>query len=164
MTVTPAVSPRGLRPRMLRYNVLNYNVTVNDNDPGRVSPSTETQNVTWCYTKMLKGCDNDPGRVSSSTETENVTSLGVTLQLYRLRQFGDTPRVRYRHKMPQERDLRLSRYTMLHDVTWCYTATLQVKTVTPVSQETPPGYGTATRCPRKETPVQRGRSLERSSL
>ena len=71
---------------MLRYNVLNYNVTVNDNDPGRVSPSTETQNVTWCYTKMLKGCDNDPGRVSSSTETENVTSLGVTLQLYRLRQ------------------------------------------------------------------------------
>ena len=56
--------------------------------------------------------------------------------------------------------LRLLRYMALHDVT----ATLQVTTVTPVSLETPPGYGTATRCPRKETPVQRGRSLERSSL
>ena len=32
-------------------------------------------------------------------------------------QSRDAPRVRYRHKMPQERDLRLLRYMALHDVT-----------------------------------------------
>ena len=153
---------------MLRYNVLNYNVTVYDNDPGRVSPSTETQNVTWCYTKTLQVVTMTP---AVSPRVQRPRMLRYLALHYNFtgydsdpNQFGDTPRVRYRHKMPQERDLRLSRYMMLHDVTWCYTATLQVTTVTPVSLGTPPGYGTVTRCPRKETPVQRGRSLERSSL
>ena len=66
-------------------------------------------------------------------------------------QSGDSPKVRYRHKMPQERDLRMLRYIMLHDVTWRYITTLQVTTVTPVSLGTLPGYGTATRCLRRET-------------
>ena len=34
--------------------VLHYNVTGYDNDPGSVSPRTETQNVTWCYTTTLQ--------------------------------------------------------------------------------------------------------------